>query len=474
MTAQDDRQKYGYICELVEKTYPILAPVWRAAHARFGAAWLREFIENIEVVYGKVDVGIEGRLGDALDGYAEFVNDSLRNQSFYEKHRRYRASSYAECVDAYYHNADHMIRCYLPGMYLSHLLWPQHYNMLCGFRDGMLRRLEQPKLFFEVGVGCGMYSKVLLAAFPGDPRHRLRHQPLCAEIHQRPRHPVRPWRPLYDRAARHPPWLSWGCDFLVCQEVLEHLENPEEFCRWLFDMVKPGGHAYITAAVNAAHSDHIFHFRDPLQLEAMLRAAGFQPMSLQEEFAAGYKPREITPSLAGYLVERRAVMPARQTQPWQIADLSLAELLKQGQGGRARALPTAELRLGILGDCATQHYSQCVAAALKLRGIWPEIYEAEFDSIQQETARPRQRRCSSHRPTAVILFNCVQKLEERYARATQPDGFVQQVVDEMAGSLGPADCRGRRNHSAAQFLPADVPPVRQFHGRGAGIRCSTW
>jgi hypothetical protein len=68
-------------------------------------------------------------LGDALDGYAEFVNDSLRNQSFYEKHGRYKASSYAECVDAYYHNADHMMRCYLPGMYLSHLLWPQHYNM---------------------------------------------------------------------------------------------------------------------------------------------------------------------------------------------------------------------------------------------------------------------------------------------------------------------------------------------------------
>src|SRR6202035_5894825 len=166
MTARDDQQKYDYICELVDKTYPILAPVWQAARTRFGAAWLREFIENIEVVYGKVDVGIEGRLGDALDGYAEFVNDSLRNQSFYEKHRRYKASSYAECVDAYYHNADHMIRCYLPGMYLSHLLWPQHYNMLCGFRENMLRRLEQPKLFFEVGVGCGMYSKVLLERFP--------------------------------------------------------------------------------------------------------------------------------------------------------------------------------------------------------------------------------------------------------------------------------------------------------------------
>ena len=35
-----------------------------------------------------------------------------------------------------------------------------------------------------------------------------------------------------------------------------------------------------------------------------------------------------------------------------------------------------------------------------------------------------------HRPKAVILFNCVQKLEERYALSTH-NGFVQQVVDEM-------------------------------------------
>src|SRR5665213_200297 len=229
----------------------------------------------------------------------------LRNQSFYEKHRRYKASSYAECVDAYYHNADHMIRCYLPGMYLSHLLWPQHYNMLRGFRDGMLRRLEKPKLFFEVGVGCGMYSKVLLEHFPDirgigfdiSPYALKFTEDLVTLFDHGDRYTIE------QRDIRH--GYHESCDFLVCQEVLEHLENPEEFCRWLYDMITPGGHGYITAAVNAAHSDHIFHFRDPLQLEAMLRAAGFQPKSLQEEFAAGYKTRELTPSLAGYLVERR-------------------------------------------------------------------------------------------------------------------------------------------------------------------------
>jgi FkbH-like protein len=117
------------------------------------------------------------------------------------------------------------------------------------------------------------------------------------------------------------------------------------------------------------------------------------------------------------------------TQPWQIADLSLAELLKRGKAvGRQHC--NSELRLGILGDGATQHYSQCVAAALKLRGIWPEIYEAEFDAIQQETL-DRDSALFRHTPETVILFNCVQKLEECYALRRQPDGFVQQVVDEM-------------------------------------------
>jgi SAM-dependent methyltransferase len=97
--------------------------------------------------------------------------------------------------------------------------------------------------------------------------------------------------------------LGYGtsCDFLICQEVLEHLENPAEFCRWLFDLVRPGGHAYITAALNAAHSDHIYLFHTPAELEDMLRMAGFQPLHLQEECAPGFKPRAKTPSLCGYV-----------------------------------------------------------------------------------------------------------------------------------------------------------------------------
>jgi FkbH-like protein len=118
-------------------------------------------------------------------------------------------------------------------------------------------------------------------------------------------------------------------------------------------------------------------------------------------------------------------------QSWQISDLSLAELLGKGRAVEHEHCNT-ELRLGILGDCATQHYSQCLAAALKLRGIWPQVYEAEFDSIERETV-DRGSGLFQHRPKTVILFNCVQKLEERYALCKRHDGLVADVLDEMQG-----------------------------------------
>jgi SAM-dependent methyltransferase len=301
----NNRAKYQYLCSLVEETYPILAPTWQLAFSRFGDEWLNDFIVVVERIFGAIHASPTQGLRDAIDGYAEFCNDSLRNQSFYERNGRYKASSYAECVENYYSNADHMNRCYLPGMWLSHYLWPQHYNMLHGFRHGILRRIGQPVSFFEVGVGCGMYSKVTLEQFPGVSgagfdisAHSLAFTHKMAD--------------LFGHGDRYRTFQmdirnagAEKCEFLICQEVLEHLENPEEFCTWLFRMVKPGGFAYITAALNAAHSDHIFHFRDPLQLEQMLRAAGFTPLGLQEEFAAGAKPRATTPSLAGYFCQRQ-------------------------------------------------------------------------------------------------------------------------------------------------------------------------
>jgi len=299
-----EREKWDVLCEAMQGRYPVLASVWQLAEERFGPAWLPECIRNIERLYGPVGVPMSDDLSEMLDGYAEFANDSMRSQVYYERTGRYKASSYEEVRASCYWNEEHMTRRYLPGMYVSHYIWPQHYHMLRGFIHGILPRVRASRLFFEVGVGCGVYSRAALEHLPhvrgvafDISAHALRFSGQVVEASgsgDRYRLEQRDIKDGYHEAA----------DFLICQEVLEHLENPGEFCVWLRELVKPGGWTYITAALNAAHSDHIFLFHEPSELEAMLRQAGLQPYHLQEECAAGTKPRRLTPSLAGYLCQR--------------------------------------------------------------------------------------------------------------------------------------------------------------------------
>jgi 2-polyprenyl-3-methyl-5-hydroxy-6-metoxy-1,4-benzoquinol methylase len=77
-------------------------------------------------------------------------------------------------------------------------------------------------------------------------------------------------------------------DWLVCVEVLEHLEDPVAFLRGLRAAMAPGAKAFITAAINAAHADHIYLYRSADDVLAHLIEAGF---TLEQSFVgAAYKP----------------------------------------------------------------------------------------------------------------------------------------------------------------------------------------
>lgn len=300
----NNEEKWSFLCDVVKNRYPVLAPIWVGAPLRFGSCWLDESIPDIESVYGVITRPISQELSELIDGYAEFCNDSMRNQVYFERNGRYRSTSYAEVARDTYHNEEHMKLRYLPGMFISHYLWPHHYHMARSFSNTVIPRLRNVVRFFEVGVGCGVYSKLTLLNMPNTTGVGFDISQFSLDYTS--------WMlnkfNLDYRYSIVKKDIQFGyhekCDFLICQEVLEHLENPALFCLALAEMVKFGGYAYITAALNAGHSDHIYLYKEPHELEIMLRAAGLQPVYFQEEFAIGYKPRNLTPSLAGFLCER--------------------------------------------------------------------------------------------------------------------------------------------------------------------------
>jgi len=93
-------------------------------------------------------------------------------------------------------------------------------------------------------------------------------------------------------------------DFVLSQEVLEHLEDPKRFVANLYGLVRSGGMGYITAAVTAGHSDHIYLFRSPDEVESLIRSVGFHVVDSTVEKAYDGKVKNLTPRIAGYLVRK--------------------------------------------------------------------------------------------------------------------------------------------------------------------------
>ncbi|MEY9879905.1 HAD-IIIC family phosphatase [Bradyrhizobium sp. USDA 328] len=152
-------------------------------------------------------------------------------------------------------------------------------------------------------------------------------------------------------------------------------------------------------------------------------------------------------------------------QAWELADLPFHRLISLGRRVERKDRQPS-LRIALLGDAATQHYGQALAATLKLRGWWPEIYEAEFDTIRQEILNPASE-LYRFEPEVVILFTATQALYHRFARSAGKAAFADNVSSEIVELW--RQIRSRSNAILVQHNFV-VPLNRPFGNRTASER----
>ena len=286
--------------DILRSQYRFFKDVVDRSAAQFGGAWTAEFEETLGVLFPDPDA-----LARAARGYAMFVIDLLRRQRQFEKDRAYPAKSYAEAAAEVYFDEDYMMSEYLPGLLVSHYLWSHHYHQARFFDSAFVAQMElrAPVRFVEVGVGTGLYSRRVMERIPSSRGVGFDISPSSkafADAHMRAFN-------LHDRfeivlqdvvAETIAP-----SDWLICVEVLEHLEDPVRFLAALREGLAPGGRAFITAALNAPHVDHIYLYETPEEVVAQLTAAGF---ALEQYFVgAAYKPAQPdlpVPSVAAFIV----------------------------------------------------------------------------------------------------------------------------------------------------------------------------
>lgn len=288
----------------LQSKFPYLAGVIEKQKESFGSEWSKLFDNELGVFFN----GDKEKIAKAVFGYGKFALDSMKLQAKFQKTKKYDNKSYEEASLEVYQNKDYMFDLYLPGILLSHFLWRHHYLQHKFFVEKFMPIIDDGtnKLFYDVGVGTGFYSKEILTrskniigeGYDLSP-FSLSHTTALLKLHNVDyRYKVN----KKDIVLTKDIPLA---DFIINIEVLEHLENPQEFLFALNRMLKIGGYGLISAAINAPNSDHIYLYSDPGEVASQLNKAGFDIIDTTVDKA--YEPRsvsELVPVNVAFIVRR--------------------------------------------------------------------------------------------------------------------------------------------------------------------------
>lgn len=274
------------LSDIMEKSARFCCTSLERAALEFGLPWQREFETMLGRLYNQEDL-----LAKAVKGYGGFVIDSMRRQKRFEVTGTYPAKTYAEAAAEVYLNDDYMAGQYLPGLLLSHYLWPHHYQQIKYFKEFFVSSLRAHQVidFAEVGVGTGIYSRIVLEELSAAQGVGFDISPLSLQFAERHvasygfggRYALEMRNILTD-----PPERKFQA--VLCVEVLEHLEDPVALLKGLKAMTVAGGKLFVTAALNAANADHIYLYRAPADVLAQVEEAGLHVENLF--YANAYAP----------------------------------------------------------------------------------------------------------------------------------------------------------------------------------------
>jgi SAM-dependent methyltransferase len=268
----------------LEARFRSASPIFREAIGRQRTALGEDWAGAFDEMIGRMIAG-DDDLALAVDGYSRFALDVLRLQARFDQTGQYEAKTYAAVTEDVYANDDYMRTCYLPGLLLSQYLWPHHHRQAEFFERVFVADMirAEAKMFHDVGVGTGFYSRLALVAVPQVVGLGFDISPSSRDYAVRQAGAYGAgdrYRVELRDIVREP---ADPTDWLVCVEVLEHLEDPVEFIRALRGLLRPGGKAFIATALNAPNADHIYLYRTADDVMSQLREAGF---SVEQYFCA--------------------------------------------------------------------------------------------------------------------------------------------------------------------------------------------
>ncbi len=203
----------------------------------------------------------------------------LPEELYFRRHNAYRLSTFEEAFREVYSN-DEVMPKYMEGLLTSYAIWPNHVAASHHYAHTFLKVIAPGARMLEIGPGHGMLMYIascapnirsltgwdVSQASLDMTRQTLDHLGVTRE---------------YTLAERNI-FAGAGADVgtekfdaIVLSEVLEHLEHPMEALAAIYDLLEPGGKAWINVPVNSPLPDHIFLLRSVQEAVGVIEKAGF-------------------------------------------------------------------------------------------------------------------------------------------------------------------------------------------------------
>ncbi len=218
----------------------------------------------------------DSALIDLVEGYVFYTIEVNRAQQAYEKRGAYECATFAEANARVYQQSDYM-KSYYWGVFAILFCWSHYVELMDFFLERFVRNLKSGCLI-EVAPGHGAWG---LLAIKQAPTMYLEGWDISpASLEMAPRLAagaglnVRSTYKLGD--ATKIEHAKGKYDAAICSFMLEHLEQPGNFIKSFATALKPGALAYVSLALTAAQTDHIYEFQCESEGILLAEAAGFE------------------------------------------------------------------------------------------------------------------------------------------------------------------------------------------------------
>jgi 2-polyprenyl-3-methyl-5-hydroxy-6-metoxy-1,4-benzoquinol methylase len=231
------------------------------------------------------------------ESYLILVMDTFREQMYFQQHKKYRYSTFAEVANDVYFNKEYMSH-YMYAVALTLFFWPNHLGMFRFLKQTLPR--DRKGKYLEIGPGHGFFITTAMEttgydSFTGvDISETSIGQTSALIEHYRKGKPKKNLQlKCMDFLGADLPNSEF--DAVIMGEVLEHVEQPDAFMKRICAVAKKDAYIFITTCIDAPVKDHIYLFENTKQIADLFDRCG---LSIKAELFLPYEGKTLEESFA--------------------------------------------------------------------------------------------------------------------------------------------------------------------------------